>query len=133
MKIKKYDDFVNEEINLKKAIATGAMAASLAACGPNDSINRVNNLPKVDRIEQVDVDRTEQVEVAKDFKDLPNDFDMDQELLTIGMDMTITSGVEILMVELKKELLTGVEHLSYLIILIKRLLLRNKKFSVYIL
>ena len=84
MKIKKYDDFVNEEINLKKAIATGAMAASLAACGPNDSTNRVNNLPKVDR--------TEQVEVAKDFNDLPNDFDMDQELLTIGMDMTITSG-----------------------------------------
>lgn len=30
MKIKKYNDFINEEINLKKAIATGAsMAASL--------------------------------------------------------------------------------------------------------
>lgn len=87
MKIRKYNDFVNEEINLKKAIATGAMAASLAACGPNDSTNRVNNLPNVDRVEQA--------EVAKDFNDLPNNFDMDQELITIGMDMEITSGGDV--------------------------------------
>ena len=35
--IKTYEDFVNEEINLKKALATGALAAGMAFSNPATS------------------------------------------------------------------------------------------------
>jgi len=36
--IKTYEDFVNEEINLKKALATGALAAGMAFSNPDTSL-----------------------------------------------------------------------------------------------
>ena len=82
-KVKSYEDFVNEEINLKKALVSGALAASLAACGPNDGKRPTN-------VEPYGTERVQEVE--KTFDQLPTTFDMDQELLTFGMDMNITSG-----------------------------------------
>jgi uncharacterized protein YxjI len=82
-KVKSYEDFVNEEINLKKALVGGALAASLAACGPNDGKRTTN-------VEPYGTERVQEVE--KTFDQLPTTFDMDQELLTFGMDMNITSG-----------------------------------------
>lgn len=82
-RVKSYEDFVNEEINLKKALVGGALAASLAACGPND--NR--------RSTDVEPYGTERVqETPKEFDQLPSNFDMDEQLIAIGMDMDITSG-----------------------------------------
>ena len=82
MRVKKYDEFVNEEINLKKALVGGALAASLAACGPNDNKRSVDIEPY----------GTERVQEVKTFDQIPTTFNMDQELLTFGMDMNITSG-----------------------------------------
>jgi hypothetical protein len=45
--IKTYEDFVNEEINLKKALATGALAAGMAFSNPATSQN-VQNFQKSD-------------------------------------------------------------------------------------
>jgi uncharacterized protein YxjI len=82
-KVKSYEDFVNEEINLKKALVGGALAASLTACGPNDNKRSVDVEPY----------GTERVQpVTKTFDELPATFDMDEQLITIGMDMDITSG-----------------------------------------
>lgn len=83
MRVKKYDEFVNEEINLKKALVGGALAASLAACGPNDNKRSVD-------IEPYGTERVQEVE--KTFDQLPSNFNMDEELITFGMDMDITSG-----------------------------------------
>ena len=82
-KVKSYEDFVNEEINLKKVLVGGALAASLAACGPNDGKRSVD-------IEPYGTERVQ--EVKKTFDQLPSDFNMDEELITFGMDMDITSG-----------------------------------------
>ena len=82
-KVKSYEDFINEEINLKKVLVGGALAASLAACGPNDNKRSVD-------VEPYGTERVQEVE--KTFEQLPTTFDMDQELLTFGMDMNITSG-----------------------------------------
>lgn len=82
-KVKNYEDFVNEEINLKKVLVGGALAASLAACGPNDGKRSVD-------IEPYGTERVQ--EVKKTFDQLPSDFNMDEELITFGMDMDITSG-----------------------------------------
>ena len=82
-KVKNYEDFVNEEINLKKSLVGGALAASLAACGPNDGKRSVD-------IEPYGTERVQ--EVKKTFDQLPSDFNMDEELITFGMDMDITSG-----------------------------------------
>jgi uncharacterized protein YxjI len=83
MRVKKYDEFVNEEINLKKALVGGALAASLAACGPNDNKRSVD-------IEPYGTERVQEVE--KTFDQLPSNFNMDEELITFGMDMDISSG-----------------------------------------
>lgn len=83
MRVKKYDEFVNEEINLKKALVGGALAASLAACGPNDNKRSVD-------IEPYGTERVQEVE--KTFDQLPSNFNMDEELITFGMDMNISSG-----------------------------------------
>jgi uncharacterized protein YxjI len=82
-KVKSYEDFLNEEINLKKVLVGGALAASLAACGPNDNKRSID-------IEPYGTERVQEVE--KTFDQIPTTFDMDQELLTFGMDMNITSG-----------------------------------------
>ena len=82
-KVKKYEDFINEEINLKKALVGGALAASLAACGPNDNKRSVD-------IEPYGTERVK--ETPKEFDQLPSNFDMDEQLIAIGMDMDITSG-----------------------------------------
>jgi uncharacterized protein YxjI len=82
-KVKNYEDFINEEINLKKAIVGGALAASLAACGPNDNKRSVD-------IEPYGTERVQEVE--KTFDQLPSNFNMDEELITFGMDMDISSG-----------------------------------------
>ena len=82
-KVKSYEDFLNEEINLKKVLVGGALAASLAACGPNDNKRSVD-------IEPYGTERVQEVE--KTFDQLPSDFNMDEELITFGMDMNITSG-----------------------------------------
>jgi uncharacterized protein YxjI len=82
-KVKNYEDFINEEINLKKALVGGALAASLAACGPNDNKRSVD-------IEPYGTERVQEVE--KTFDQLPSNFNMDEELITFGMDMTISSG-----------------------------------------
>lgn len=81
-KVKNYEDFLNEEINLKKVLVGGALAASLAACGPNDNKRSVDVEPGTERVQ----------EVEKTFDQLPSNFNMDEELITFGMDMTITSG-----------------------------------------
>jgi uncharacterized protein YxjI len=82
-KVKNYEDFINEEINLKKALVGGALAASLAACGPNDNKRSVD-------IEPYGTERVQEVE--KTFDQLPSNFNMDEELITFGMDMDISSG-----------------------------------------
>jgi uncharacterized protein YxjI len=82
-KVKNYEDFINEEINLKKTLVGGALAASLAACGPNDGKRSVD-------VEPYGTERVQEVE--KTFDQLPSDFNMDEELITFGMDMTISSG-----------------------------------------
>jgi uncharacterized protein YxjI len=81
-KVKSYEDFLNEEINLKKVLVGGALAASLAACGPNDNKRSIDIEPY----------GTERVQEVKTFDQIPTTFNMDQELLTFGMDMNITSG-----------------------------------------
>jgi uncharacterized protein YxjI len=75
--IKKYEEFINEEINLKKALIGGAIAAStLTGCG--DGSNNTTSYP-TNRVEQSDTQTSE----------LPNEIIMSQKFLTIGTDMTI--------------------------------------------
>jgi uncharacterized protein YxjI len=77
--IKDYNQFVNEEINLKKALVGGAIAASslLGSCeAPSDSgYSNTNN-----------------TEVSQDYEvssELPNEVVMSQKFISIGTDMDI--------------------------------------------
>jgi len=57
--IKTYDDFINEEINLKKALTTGALAAGMALSNPAHSqINKYNPVNPVKK-ELSDFDSTQ--------------------------------------------------------------------------
>lgn len=79
MKLKRYNQFVNEEINLKSALIGGALAAStLAGC---DSTTDKSPSP-------------EQTEVVSEVspKELPNKFEMEEKILSIGTDMNIISN-----------------------------------------
>jgi uncharacterized protein YxjI len=85
MKIKKYDEFVNEEINLKKAIIGGALAAStLVGCDTEMSKRQGSDW------------HNDQTTVKTDIKpiELPNRFEMDEVFLTIGTDININSNGE---------------------------------------
>lgn len=53
-KVKSYEDFINEEINLKKALVGGALATSLVACGPNDGKRTINVEPYEDEQRIID-------------------------------------------------------------------------------
>jgi len=81
MKLKKYKDFVNEEINLKKAIIGGALAVStLVGCDDGEITKR-----------QTSDWHNNQTSVKTDVNpiELPNQFEMDEVFLTIGTDMNI--------------------------------------------
>lgn len=80
-KIKTYEDFINEELSLKKAVVGAALGASLIGCGPGDK-HVVDNPQKTEVVATVE----------KKFNELPNSFDMDEELITIGTDMDITAN-----------------------------------------
>lgn len=86
MKLKKYNEFVNEEINLKKAIIGGALAAStLAGCDDTEMAKR-----------QSSDWYNDQTTVKTDIKpiELPNQFEMDEVILSIGTDMNINVGAD---------------------------------------
>ena len=83
MNIKKYNEFVNEEINLKKAIIGGALAAStLVGCDTEMSKRQGSDW------------HNDQTTVKTDIKPigLPNQFEMDEVFLTIGTYMNINSN-----------------------------------------
>ena len=70
-KVKSYEDFVNEEINLKKSLVGGALVASLVACGPNDGKRTTN-------VEPYGTERVQQV--TKTFDELPATFTKEEEM-----------------------------------------------------
>jgi uncharacterized protein YxjI len=79
--IKKYDEFINEEINLKKAVIGGVMAGALATgvvsttgCETGQRQTTSNNWS------------------TSDITEIPDDLVMSQKLLTIGTDMDVLSG-----------------------------------------
>jgi uncharacterized protein YxjI len=74
--IKNYNDFTNEEINLKKALVGGALAAGLATGGAY--------------IHDKSIEPTELVQSIH--TDIPNNFQMKQKILTFGTDMWITNN-----------------------------------------
>lgn len=77
--LNKYNDFkVNEEINLKKAIIGGALAAGLVGCGPTTEPSNFD--PRTEQTDQTDIQTKS------------NSFSMNQKLLTIGTDMEISTG-----------------------------------------
>ena len=81
MKLKRYEQFVNEEINFKKALIGGAIAAStLTGCDDAEMSKR-----------QGGEWHNDQTVVQTDIKpiELPNKFEMDEVVLTIGTDMNI--------------------------------------------
>lgn len=82
-KIKTYEDFISEELNLKKAVVGAALGASLLGCGHSGK-------HVVDNTQQTEV----VAKVEKRFNELPESFDMDEELITIGTDMDITANGE---------------------------------------
>ena len=76
-RLKTYNDFINEEINLKKSLIGGAIAAStLAGCSTDKGSN------------YHDTTSSNKIEVT-DPKELPNSMIFSQKFLTIGTDMTI--------------------------------------------
>ena len=80
-KIKSYQDFINEEINFKKALLGGAIVAStLAGCDQNDIAKRQGG-------EWHNGQQTTQTDVSP--IELPNQFEMDEVIMTIGTDMNI--------------------------------------------
>jgi len=83
-KIKNYQDFVNEEINLKKALIGGAIAAStLAGCDDADLAKRQGGEWHTGQ----QTTKTNVNPIA-----LPNQFEMDEVIMTIGTDMNINVG-----------------------------------------
>ena len=82
--IKGYNDFVNEEINLKKALIGGAIAASsLTSCdAPSNQFERPGSYSPTNTEYSQTTDQSGQVE-------LPNNMIFSQKFLTIGTDMTI--------------------------------------------
>lgn len=85
-KLKSYKKF-NEELNLKNAIIGGAMAASAIGCNPNDLDKRQGGQWHTTPIEKT-------WDVVESATELPNRFEMDEVLMTIGTDMNINVGNE---------------------------------------
>ena len=84
-KMKSYQEF-NEELNLKTAILGGALAAStLAGCDETE----MNKRQSSDWHKN-----TTQVKRSVSPIALPNNFEMDEVILTIGTDMNINSNGE---------------------------------------
>lgn len=79
MKIKRYNDFVNEEVGRNK-ILTGALAATLGLGGLATGGAYLRDKSAAP---------TEQVSEVK--KEIPNDFMINEELLTIGSDFWVTN------------------------------------------
>jgi hypothetical protein len=79
MKIRKYEEFVNEEIS-KKTLLGGALAGTLALGGL-----ATGGAYMRDKTSQP----TEQISQVK--KEIPNNFMINEELLTIGHDFWITN------------------------------------------
>lgn len=72
--LKTYKSYsIDEEINWKGALVGGALATGLVGCDPSSSDYQLN--------------KTKSEEVKNS-----NSFTMDQELLTVGMDMQISTG-----------------------------------------
>lgn len=82
--IKSFQDY-NEKIDLKKALIGGALVTSLMGCNPQD----VN---KTEYTDTTDINNTELVDTKTDTLNLPNKFDMDEVVMTIGTDMELSSG-----------------------------------------
>jgi uncharacterized protein YxjI len=79
--IKRYEDFINEEINLKKALVGGVIAAStLSGCDSPNQFKRPGAYSPSDI--EYSTEKSEQVE-------LPSSMIFSQKFLTIGTDMTI--------------------------------------------
>lgn len=85
MKIKKYVEFISEEINLKKSIIGGALLAStLVGCDSEIEKRKGSSW------------HNDQTIVNSNIKpiELPNQFEMDEVLLNIGTDMNINVNGE---------------------------------------
>lgn len=84
--IKTYKEFLNEEINFKKAAVIGALAASsLVGCDTQDLKNRQGGKWGPTTTQQDEWNKPDHV-------DLPSSFEMEQVILTIGTDMNIISN-----------------------------------------
>lgn len=81
--VKKYRDFCNEEINLKNALIGGAIAASTIGCDSTELNKRQGS-------EWITTPTP--IESATEIKELPNKFEMDEVIMTIGTDMNINVG-----------------------------------------
>lgn len=77
--LKSFQDY-NEKINLKKALIGGALVTSLIGCNPKE----VNTTKYTDN-------NTELVDTKSDTLNLPNKFNMDEVIMTIGTDMELSS------------------------------------------
>lgn len=78
--LKSFQDY-NEKIDLKKVLIGGALATSLIGCNHQD----------INKPEYTNTD-TELVDTKTDTLNLPNKFDMDEVVMTIGTDMELSSG-----------------------------------------
>lgn len=83
MKIKKYTEFVNEELNLKKALIGTTLAATmLSGCDQAEMDKRTTS----------DWHTTETPVKSVDPIELPQSFEMDEVFLTVGTDMNINAN-----------------------------------------
>lgn len=73
--LKTYKSYsIDEEINWKGALVGGALATGLVGCDPSSSNYQLPTKTKSEEVKNI------------------NSFTMDQELLTVGMDMQISTG-----------------------------------------
>lgn len=77
--LKNFQDY-NEKINLKKALIGGALVTSLIGC----------NTKEINTTKYTDTN-TELVDTKSDTLNLPNKFNMDEVIMTIGTDMELSS------------------------------------------
>lgn len=85
-KIKTYNEFTNEEINWKKAIAGAAITGALTSCEPADN----KTMDQIHKDYSTEVNKNKPASM-KDVS-LPNQFKVDQDILSIGSDFHIKSG-----------------------------------------
>ena len=93
MIITKFSKF-NEEMNLKKILVGGALAASTLACNNPSTNTQFKSVDKIPSVEYSNTDTssslTDENTTSKSIMDAPSTFRMEEDFISFGLDMSIT-------------------------------------------